>query len=247
MYSMSLTRPDTSDESHLYTQVNWFQSQQDYRGVLHQVSPPEQMSEQSSHLYATTPPPAQKLREVREPDDIDVELDPMDCHVYLASPIQTIVNSVQDALSEHISLHDVADAYSTLSMRIQDNAYTISHVERALAALELIKARASIVTVALRRDVRRAFVDPLPDAFQPTSSFSSENSMFPQSQPIYDLSEDEIKAARDQYYVCHHALQLLSDIFRFPVLQDLFSGVHLMPSIICPILTSTSQSAKRSF
>jgi hypothetical protein len=148
---------------------------------------------------------------------------PLDCPTYFSSPIEIIVRSVQDAYLERISLHEVADAYSTFSVRLLDHADELSRVDCALAALDLVRAQASIIITALRRDIRRAFIDPVPESSLPDPSFNSEDSMFEQQGP----TDEELKDARDQTYVCHHSLHLVSNIFSLPALQQLFSGALL--------------------
>lgn len=203
-------------------EVTWFQSHQEQ---LSSVPAPLKQD----HSIITPPPPGQPFIEP-EPDEVneDANMDPMQSSVYFASPIQTLVDSVQDATSEHVSLHDIADAYSTLSTRVQVHANAISRVDRALAALDLLKSQASVVVTALRRDIRRAFVDPVPGVHQSVVSFASDDWIAPRQTVLGDI---ELKLARDQSFVCHHSLQFLSDVFRFPALQESFSGACQISSL----------------
>lgn len=165
-----------------------------------------------------TPPPGQPLNLV--PEEIpSSHLDPLSCAGFFASPIQTLVDSVEDIHGEHLSLHDIADAYATFSMRIQDNANELSRTEPVLVALELLKSQALIVATALRRDIRRALADPMPG--QPPETSMSDDWLLPSQQA---LDEQQVKCARDQALVCHQSLQFLSNVFRFSVLQQQFSG-----------------------
>jgi hypothetical protein len=198
-------------------EVNWFQSHQEQL-----TSVPAPLKQDPSII--TPPPPGQPFRGLESDEaNEDVDMDSMQSSIYFASPVQTLVDSVQDATSEHISLHDIADAYSTLSMRVQVHANAISRVDRALTALDLIKSQASVVVTALRRDIRRAFVDPVPGPHQSVVSFASDDWIVPRQAVLGDI---ELKLARDQSFVCHHSLQFLSDIFRFPALQESFSGAR---------------------
>lgn len=203
-------------------ELNWFQSHQE------QLTSTPAPSKQNTSIF-TPPPPGQQVLEP-EPDEADdVDTDPMQCAVYFASPVQTLVNSVQDAASEAISLHDIADAYSTLSLRIQVHAHAMSGVDRVLIALDLIKSQASIVATALRRDIRRAFIDPIPEPHQSAVSFASDDWIVPRTTVLGDV---ELKLARDQSFVCHHSLQFLSDVFRLPALRDAFPGGYAIVPLL---------------
>jgi hypothetical protein len=84
----------------------------------------------------------------------------------------------------------------------------------------------------LRRDIRRALTGPLSSPHQ--RSPSSEGSSFSND---LEITEDDIKNARDSSLVCHQSLRLLSDLLRFPALYSIFSSVSI--TSLCVVCTNS--------
>src|SRR6266849_6087072 len=143
---------------------------------------------------------------------------------YILGPIETIVCSRRALAFGHLSLHDVAEAYRTLSMRIRDSSDHLSTVSDAFPALESLRDKGADVVAALRRDISRAL---RVSAWQ-----SSDDSSAPTTETVgCELtSPHNANRATDFSILCHYALRLLSEIFRLPALSSLFtctSRVHL--------------------
>ena len=136
---------------------------------------------------------------------------PLYCSQYLLGPIETIVCSRRALASGYLSLHDLAEAYRTLSMRIRDSSDHLSTVSDAFPALESLRDKGADVVAALRRDVSRA-VRTL--AWQ-----SSDDS----SAVGCELATHNANRATNSSILCHYALRLLSEIFRLPALSSLFT------------------------
>lgn len=140
--------------------------------------------------------------------------------VYLVSPLETLLESLEDPNADYISLHDVIEAYNTLSNRIRSQACAFLDVEPSILALAPLKEHLPQLAQILRRDIRRALVDPPSDLRRGQAMEDS---------PVSDGSmlDDEIQHARNLATLSHHALRFLSDIFRFPALYSLFPGVYI--------------------
>jgi hypothetical protein len=144
---------------------------------------------------------------------------------YLLGPIETIVCSRRALASGYLSLHDLAEAYRTLSMRIRDSSDHLSTVSDAFPALESLRDKGTDVVAALRRDISRALRI---SAWQP-----SRNSSTPIAEIVgSELTTHNANRATDFSILCHYALRLLSEIFRLPALSSLFtctSRIHHRP------------------
>jgi len=140
---------------------------------------------------------------------------------YLLGPIETIVCSRRALASGHLSLHDLAEAYRTLSMRIRDSSDHLSAVSDAFPALESLRDKGADVAAALRRDISRALRI---SAWQ-----SSEDSSAPTAETVgCELTTHYANRATDFSILCHYALRLLSGIFRLPALSSLFTRTSLI-------------------
>lgn len=146
--------------------------------------------------------------------------DAMNAPNYFKSSVDTLLESIHDTESDHVSLHDITEAYNTFSTRTIAHITVISQADYPLPALNLPKVHSSQIIQSLRRDVRRALLDPSIDFTHQYSPF--DGSMRSESQ---ELNEDEIKYARDLSSLCHQSLRFLSDILRFPALYSIFPSV----------------------
>ena len=135
---------------------------------------------------------------------------------YLLGPIETIVCSRRALASGYLSLHDLAEAYRTLSMRIRDSSDHLSTVSGAFPALESLRDKGADVVAALRRDISRAL--------RISALQSSDDSSAPTAETVgWELTTHNAKRATDFSILCHYALRLLSEIFRLPALSSLFT------------------------
>jgi hypothetical protein len=135
---------------------------------------------------------------------------PMDFPAYFRSPIETLSDSLTYGSS--VSLHDLTDAYSTLSMRIRSQSGTIVHVDKNHIALRPLKLFSGELYQCLRRDIRIALDDP----FSNTEDFMTPK--------LLDVETDNVKYARDVLALSLHSLRFISDLFRFQALHSMFSS-----------------------
>jgi hypothetical protein len=136
---------------------------------------------------------------------------------YLLGPIETIVRSHGALLSGHLSLHDITEAYRTLSMRIRQASCHLSVASECFPALESLRDKGTEVVAALRRDVSRV----LPISPPHTSSDLFLRSSGHASETV--LTTYEADVVTDSSTLCHYALRLLSEIFRFPAISSVFA------------------------
>jgi hypothetical protein len=136
---------------------------------------------------------------------------------YLLGPIETIVRSHRAPLSGHLSLHDITEAYRTLSMRIRQSSCHLSVASECFPALGPLRDKGTEVVAALRRDVSRA----LPISAPHTSGGSFLRSSHHAAETVSTTYEANV--ATDSSVLCHYALRLLSEIFRFPAISSVFA------------------------
>ncbi|XP_006462383.1 hypothetical protein AGABI2DRAFT_119245 [Agaricus bisporus var. bisporus H97] len=134
---------------------------------------------------------------------------PLDSDQYLASPISTIVRSIDDPQSEIIRLHDLADAYSTLSRRIRLLAPTIIAGTQIYAAFTPFTSHNASFCLCLIRDIGRCLLNPF-------SIFSQE------SVPDGLALEESTERAQAYATLSHHALVFLSDVFSLVPIMNKF-------------------------
>ncbi|GBE84841.1 hypothetical protein SCP_0700210 [Sparassis crispa] len=153
---------------------------------------------------------------------------------YFRSPIATLRESLEDDSAEHISAHDLLEAYSVFSSRLRTIVAVIPEDQREVPSLNYVARHAPEVAQCLRRDLRRALVDPVPN-------YRSSNDLIPESLAFRDATEDQVKDARDASSVCHGALRLLSYIFRFSVLSSMFT-----PNDVASLLDDVLKTIRKS-
>jgi hypothetical protein len=134
----------------------------------------------------------------------------------LLGPVETIVCSRRALVSGHLSPHDVAEAYCTLSTRIRESSGHLSAVSDPFPALESLRDKGADVAAALRRDILRAL---------PISAWrSSDDSSVPTAETVgQELAMQNGYHATDFSILCHYALRLLSEIFSLPALSSVFT------------------------
>ena len=179
-------------------------------GVKHTTTAPE-VSDSSSH-------PA-LVGETMLEAGLASSADPIMSLVYLSSPLDTILESMDDPHLRYVSIHDLIEAYSVLSSRIRSQLRVIIQASQPPPALIPLKEHASFLARALTRDVRRAFINPSDRLWRTPPSGES-------SSTHVSMIDHEIQYARDLTILCHHALRFLSDVFVFKPLYSLFTGMY---------------------
>ncbi|KAH9168458.1 hypothetical protein EDB89DRAFT_1583918 [Lactarius sanguifluus] len=177
------------------------------------------------------------------PSTIDNPLEHPD---YFLGPVETIACSLSALSSGRLSLHDITEAYHTLSMRIRRSSITLTVQTKSFPALEPLKRKGADVAAALRRDISWALHGSAPR----TSEDSSSSLFDPTDEGVsWEPTAYNKTRAADLSTLCHYALRLLSEIFRLPVLSSVFSAQHLgflledVISIVrCPRLPSFNAS-----
>ncbi|KZT11922.1 uncharacterized protein LAESUDRAFT_746712 [Laetiporus sulphureus 93-53] len=134
-------------------------------------------------------------------------------------PLATLQSSLS---SDHLSYHDIAEAYNTLSARLKMIFPFLPNDRRLAPSLDLLGQHADVIVKCLRRDIHCASVEPIPDSSQ--SDRLTEQSA---STLEANYREEDIKYAKDMSLVCQHALHLLSDILRLPALSSLLSEANI--------------------
>jgi len=209
-----------------------FQSHQEHVQPL----PPFLMPKLDLKTKPRIPPQAPQFSSIRIPVSSSVKgtADPLDDPRYLATPIDILCDSAK--APRLFSPHDIAEAYCTLSARANHGITTtkdVSRVDRIFAALEHIKAQASIVCAAMQRDIRLAFVDPFLEVQPRNNSSAASGSMPPSNTPSgasfveRKLTVHEEKRGKGRSLVCIHALQFLSIVFHVGPFQRIFSCVFI--------------------
>ncbi|KAF9783539.1 hypothetical protein BJ322DRAFT_160279 [Thelephora terrestris] len=162
-------------------------------------------------------------------------LDPLDDSRYLSAPVDILRDSVK--APRLFSSHDIAEAYCTLSTRAHRGMATskdVSQVNRIFAALEYVKAQASIVCAAMQRDIRLAFVDPFLEVQSRNCSSLATGAHPPSNTPTgasfveRKLTLHEEKRGRDRSLVCTRAVQFISVVFHAQPFQRIFSSEQLL-------------------
>lgn len=149
---------------------------------------------------------------------------PLNSNKYFTSPLKTILESVNDPQNEFITLHDLAEAYATVSRRIRFLASEILENGPELPAFEPFKTDNVLLSICLTRDVGRCLLNPLTIFSQPQST-SDDGSII----------EEGTERAQGYATLSHHALVFLSDVFSLTPVMNIFSGASLN-IIIEPLL-----------
>ncbi len=137
---------------------------------------------------------------------------------FFKSPVNSLLNTLGDDTFEHTSVHNLLDAYGTLSYRIKAVAGSLASDCGGYPSLQFLKNNAVPLGRCVQRDIRRAFADPL--ASNPYAA--SLESISTLSVQTTNLSPDIINTARQISMLCRYALQLVSNIFSLPALFTLF-------------------------
>jgi len=143
---------------------------------------------------------------------------------YLLGPIETIVCSQRAPTSGHISLHDITEAYRTLSTRVRESSCHLSVVSASFPALGPLRDNGATVVATLRRDISRG----VRSSARHTSSDQSPRPSGPTAEAMSsELTMYNTDRATDVSTLRHYALRLLSEIFRFPALSSMFTCTSL--------------------
>ncbi|KDR82379.1 hypothetical protein GALMADRAFT_237661 [Galerina marginata CBS 339.88] len=139
---------------------------------------------------------------------------------YFTSAIRTLKASTSHPAQECISIHDLVEAYNTLSNKIRMEINFITSDEPPLF-LAIFKEESSHIVGCLARDIRRV----LPNSFdsQPQPHSFADLSYFSETAP----NEDDLRTIRENNTLCQYALRFVSDIFTFPALYSNFTDNQL--------------------
>lgn len=138
---------------------------------------------------------------------------------YLLGPVETIVCSHQALVSGPLSVHDITEAYRTLSMRIRRLSCHLSAVSDDFPALNPLRDKGAEVMAALRRDVSWALRSPA----HTSGDLSLRSSCLTAEAGCLESTTYVANCATDSSTLCHYALRLLSEIFRLPALSSVFA------------------------
>lgn len=140
---------------------------------------------------------------------------------YFQSPLLTLISSLDASTSDTITVHDIIDAYSTLSIRIRSVSTSLSSVTPDNIAIKTIANCSDALAHCLQRDIRRALGDPLasPSQAQGIPSPGRQSTQFP---------EEAVYAALDASALTQHAILTMSILLQVSSLHLLFSGEHII-------------------
>ncbi|KAH9841456.1 uncharacterized protein C8Q71DRAFT_700943 [Rhodofomes roseus] len=141
---------------------------------------------------------------------------------YLKAPILTLLASLEDDERSIISLHDVMDAYYTFCGRVKRISDVLSRSPSNVAALRFVEQHSVSIVKCLRRDVRRALVEPLLPASQDV--FADYHVRFDKPR----RRDEDMKIATDTVSICLTALRTVSYVLRVPALSQVFAADDLV-------------------
>ncbi|KAF7298881.1 GLOBIN domain-containing protein [Mycena indigotica] len=174
------------------------------------------------------------------PHPNDLSSDPYDgpltSTVYFISPITTIL-AYGGLEGDHISVHDLIEAYSTLSNRIRTQIRPLLDLPNLNPpALLPLKECSSQLSFALKRDLKRSREQPF------DSSYASWSPL----ETSLQKDADELRLLRDNAELEQHVLRFVSEIFAFVPLFSLFSTDDLRSILEELIILGTSLALPNS-
>ncbi|KAI5896907.1 uncharacterized protein SCHCODRAFT_02685816 [Schizophyllum commune H4-8] len=151
------------------------------------------------------------------------------CHPeYLTVPLEMLLDDSHDIPR---TLHDTAEAYTLLALRLRTEARALQRDGASYPALDAIRKRAGDLAHLLHVHSRLALSKEL----EPILKYEIGGSV-----PLDSgrLAEDEIRNAEDSVTVCHCAMRVVSDIMAFWRLYQLFSDddLCLLMNDLCDII-----------
>ncbi|KAL1674110.1 hypothetical protein EV122DRAFT_221253 [Schizophyllum commune] len=151
------------------------------------------------------------------------------CHPeYLAVPLEMLLDDSHDIPR---TMHDIAEAYTLLALRLRTEARALQRDGASYPALDAIRKRAGDLAHLLHVHTRLALSKEL----EPIFKYEIGGSV-----PLDSgrLAEDEIRNAEDSVTVCHCAMRVVSDIMAFWRLYQLFSedDLCMLMTDLCDIL-----------
>lgn len=133
---------------------------------------------------------------------------------YLRSPIDTLLESVEDESMEKIYLYDLIQAYGLFFARAKKLSEVLCDDAKRADAMVYLQENSSAICKCLVRDIRRV-IAPLRSP-QDTTDVP------------YELTKDEVNEARDKSSLAQHALVLLAQVFSLPNSSYIFNGTRCM-------------------
>ncbi|KAI4521658.1 hypothetical protein K525DRAFT_200720 [Schizophyllum commune Loenen D] len=151
------------------------------------------------------------------------------CHPeYLTVPLEMLLDDSHDIPR---TMHDTAEAYTLLALRLRTEARALQRDGASYPALDAIRKRASDLAHMLHVHTRLALSKEL----EPILKYEIGGSV-----PLDNgrLVEDEIRNAEDSVTVCHCAMRVVSDIMAFWRLYQFFSedDLCMLMTDLCDII-----------
>jgi hypothetical protein len=134
---------------------------------------------------------------------------------FLASPIRTLCESINDPQQDFISDIDIVEAYSVLCARIRSRRGDVADT-KTREALSGLEADLPFFVLCISRDVQRVLPNPFDSAPRHRQSVSQS---YDADRSVYG---DDRPPAID-HMLCQNALRLMSDLFLYPALYSMFS------------------------
>ncbi|PFH53299.1 hypothetical protein AMATHDRAFT_83961 [Amanita thiersii Skay4041] len=170
-------------------------------------------------------------RRVLEQPPPDGRLKQLSVPVYFTSPLNTLLSSLHDPDCLEVSIHDLIEAYSSLSERIRSVGNVLICNEGILSSLRIIQQNASELIQVIRRDLRRLV------SGRPPLRSHNELSLGSCSDD-YDR-EDHLEITFDLERLAKCILCLLSDVSIHVSLYSLFAASDLL-AVLDDLLTIAS-------
>jgi hypothetical protein len=134
---------------------------------------------------------------------------------FLASPIRTLCESINDPQQDFISDIDIVEAYSVLCARIRSRRGDVADT-KTREALSGLEGDLPFLVLCISRDVQRVLPNPFDSAPRHRQSVSQS---YDADRSVYG---DDRPPAID-HMLCQNALRLMSDLFLYPALYSMFS------------------------
>ncbi|KAF7299609.1 GLOBIN domain-containing protein [Mycena chlorophos] len=142
---------------------------------------------------------------------------PLESPAFFMSPATTILE-YEGPDGDHISLHDLIEAYCTLSNRIRSQIRNLLGCNTVPSALVPLQEHSAKLGAALVRDLKHIRDEPL-------DASSSWNPLEPSLEA--EKEAEQARITRDNAELGHYVLSLVSEILAFPPLSRVFSAGDL--------------------
>ena len=142
---------------------------------------------------------------------------------YFKSPLLTLISSLDVSTADNLIVHDIIDAYATLSSRIRSISSLLTQGHSDFPALRAIANCSDALARCLQKDIRHALDDPFPTSFQ-----APPLQVLTQRETTDSSEEEIVHTARDASMLAQYAIQTTATLFRFRPFTALFSGEYVL-------------------